>query len=205
MFTRVITAPAAYPVTLTTAKEWCRIPSVDTTQNNSLNMLIQAMTQYAEHLTGRAFVERTLETAFPCWQYCFELPNPPLLQVMSIDYTDINETAQQVASSQYEVDTVSQPGKVRLLIANSWPSLGTLFNPVRIRYRAGYAGVGSPADLTDNSYLPPQLLLWIHARVATLYHQRSHLMPAGSMATTQIPRDFADALLDPLVIGTRLF
>ena len=58
---RVITAPASYPVTRAQAKEWCRVDADDSSQDNVLDLLIGAMTNYAEHLTGRAFVERTLE------------------------------------------------------------------------------------------------------------------------------------------------
>jgi len=206
MSVEVITAPAAYPVTLATAKLWCRIPSVDTTQDVALNMLIAAATKYAEHLTGRAFVERTLELSLPCFHHEICLPYAPLLGVDAIYYTDVNEATQTFAASNYEVNTKSEPGKVRALLNTAWPSLGTTFNPVRIRYRAGYRPPGSPVDLTDTSYLPPELLEWMYARIATIYHNRSHLIAtSGPMALGEIPRDFADGMLDSLVLGTRLF
>lgn len=200
---RVVTAPAAYPVTLTEAKDWARVDSIDTSQDTSLNMLIAAMTSYAEGITGRAFVQRTLELSLPAFKRTIELPWAPLIGVDSVSYTDTDEATQTVTSTEYEVDTVSQPGLIRPLSTKFWPSIGTRFNPVKIQYRAGYLPTGSPTDLTDNSYLPGQLRLWIQARICTLYDNREQLIVGATVA--QIPRDFVDGLLDPLILGTRLF
>ena len=201
---RVVTAAAAYPCTLTEAKEWAKCYADDTSQDATINTLIAAMTSHAEHLTGRAFVERTLEQSLTGFPACFVLPWAPLLGVDSIAYTDTAEAAQIVDAADYEVDTVSQPGRVRLISTASWPSIGTRFNPVRIQYRAGYRPLGSPTDLTDNSYLPGQLRIWMQARIATLYGQREQLV-LGQQGITAIPRDFCDGLLDSLIIGSRLF
>lgn len=201
---RVITAPAANPITLAEAREWCRIDSADTTQDGSLAIIIAAMVNHAEHLTGRAFVERTLELSLDCFPRCVDLPQAPLLEVVSVKYTNTSEAEATVSASDYEVDTVTEPGRVRPVSSASWPSIGTRFNPVRIRYRAGYRPGGSPTDLTDNSYLPGQLRVWMAARICTLYDNRDQLSVANANLI-QIPRDFADGLLDPLTLGTRLF
>lgn len=200
----VITAPAAKPVTVAEAKEWCRVDSSDDSQNGTIAMIIAAMTNHAEHLTGRAFVERTLELSLDHFPRCFYLPQAPLLEVVSVKYTNTDETEATVTASDYEVDTVSEPGRVRPLSSTAWPSIGTRFNPVRIRYKAGYRPAGSPTDLTDNSYLPGEVRMWIAARICTLYDTRDQLS-VGPGNVIQIPRDFADGLLDPLVLGTRLF
>lgn len=201
---KVIQTAAAYPVTLAEAKEWCRIDPTDISQDSTINMLIAAMTEYAEHLTGRSYVERTLELSLSCFDYCIDLPWAPLLGIDSIKYTDINGAEQTVDQARYEVDTTSAPGKVRPVFGAAWPVIGYAFNPVRIQYRAGYAYPGSPIDLTDNSYLPAQLRLWIQARICTLFDTREQFT-VGNFSVNAIPRDFADGLLDALVIGTRLF
>lgn len=202
---RVVTPPAAYPCTLTEAKAWCRVRASNATQDGVLNMLIAAATAHAEHLTGRAFVERTLELNLDRWPACIELPQPPLLGVTAIGYTDSNNAAAAVSSGQYETDTVREPGRLRPVYSAYWPALGRGFNPVRITYQAGYRPAGSPIDLTDNSYLPPALRAWLEARICTLFDNRDHLVAGVSAAAVQIPRDFVDALLDPLIVGTRLF
>jgi uncharacterized phiE125 gp8 family phage protein len=200
---KVVTAPAAFPVTLTEAKEFARVDVTDTSQDGTINMLIAAMTQYAEEtITGRAFVERTLELNAERFAHCFDLPFPPLIGVDSIKYTDADGVEQTVDAATYEVDTVSLPGKVRPVYGASWPSVGPGFNPVRIQYRAGYASPGSPPDPANNAYLPAPLRTWIAARIVTLYDQRGQIMDGRDV---KIPRDFADGLLDSLLIGTRLF
>ena len=201
---KVITEPAAFPVTLAEAKEFARIDSSDTSQDGTLNILIAALVKHAENTkTGHAFVERTLEFSANCFEYCFELPYPPLIGVDSIKYTDSGGAEQTVDPLTYEADTTSEPGKVRPAYGKSWPAV-TLsgFNPVRIRYRAGYQAPGSPQDLTSNAYLPGQLRLWLAASITTLYDQRGQIMDGRFV---KIPRDFADGLLDDLVVGTRFF
>ena len=201
---KVITAPAAKPITLAEAKEYARIDSTDTSQDATLATLIAAATNHAEHLTGRAFVERTLELDLPYFERCIELPWAPLLGIDFVKYLDINGDLQTVAAADYEVDTVSQPGAVRPVSSAAWPSIGLGFNPVRIQYRAGYRPTSSPTDLTDNAYLPGELRLWLAARIVTLYDQRAQII-VGNTVVGQLPRDFADGLLDPLIIGDRLF
>ncbi|MCR4331288.1 MAG: hypothetical protein NUV34_01070 [Sulfuricaulis sp.] len=201
---KIVTAPAAYPVTRAEAKEWCRLFADDTSQDGTIDILIAAMTNFAEHVTGRAFVERTLELDMDSFGYCIELPWAPLIGIDSIAYTDINRDAQTVAVSVYEIDTVSEPGKVRPAWGQYWPSIGYGFNPVRIQYRAGYVAPGSPQDLTDNSYLPGELRTFMAARICTLYDNREQFF-VGNQQVAEIPRDFAMGLLDKLVIGTRLF
>jgi uncharacterized phiE125 gp8 family phage protein len=199
---RIVTPPAAYPVLIAEAKEWCRVDTGDTSQDNVLDLLIAAMTGYAEHLTGRAFVQRAIELNLDCFEHCITLPWAPLLAVDSVKYTDLALAEQTVASSDYEVDTVSEPGLVRPVWGAFWPAIGTAFNPVRITYRAGYAYAGSPTDYTDMSYLPPQVRMWMAARIATLFENREQLIQNNQV---EIPRDFADGVLDALLVGTRLF
>lgn len=200
---KVITAPAAYPVTLAQAKEFCRIDSTDSSQDTTLTMLIAAMTDYAEHLTGRAFVERTLQLNLNCFTHTIALPMAPLIGVDSVKYTDINGAAQTVSALDYEYDTISQPGLLRPIWGAAWPSIGYGFNPVRIQYRAGYAAPGSPQDLTDNTYLPGALRTWMAARICTMYDNRDQIFIG--VTVQPIPRDFADGLLDALILGTRFF
>ncbi len=199
---RVVTAPAVYPVTLAEARLWCKAFDDITADDSILTILIAAMTGYAEHRTGRAYVERTLELNLTGFKSCIELPWPPLIGVDSVTYVNTSEQIATVSSAEYEVDAVSEPGRLRPLATKSWPSVGTLFNPVRIQYRAGYVPAASPTDLTDNSYLPGHLRIWMQARIATLYGNREQIIDGRDV---EIPRDFADGLLDSLVVGTRFF
>lgn len=204
MKTRIITAAAAYPVTLAEAREWCRVDSDDTSQDATLNMLIAAATRRAEDITGRAFVERTMEAAMDHFKHHeIYLPWAPLIGIDSITYIDQNGNTQTLASSTYEVDTIEEPGEVRPVYGSVWPVVGYAFNAVRIRYRAGYVAPGSPQDLTDNNYLPAELRVWMQSRLATLFKTREQFVEGHIVQ--DISRDFADGLLDGLILGTRFW
>jgi uncharacterized phiE125 gp8 family phage protein len=204
----LIVAPAAYPVLLSEVKEWCRIDSQDTSQDITLNLLIAMATKTAEHLTGRCFVQRTLQLPLQWFERTIVFPLPPLIGVDKVEYTDIDGNVQTVDPSVYEIDTMNDPGKIQPKWKQFWPVLlgiGYTFNPVRITYRAGYVPPGSPQDLTDNSYLPPELRIWMQSRMASFYNNREQYVIDTRLIDVQVPRDFADGVLDGLMIGTRYF
>lgn len=206
MTIQVITAPAYYPITLAEARAWARIDADDTENNSVLTRLIRAMTGYAENLTGRSFVQRTLRLTLGGWPECFEieLPNPPLIGVDSIKYLDTDNTELTLAADQYEVHADREPALVLPSYeADPWPVTRGVRNAVRVEYRAGYAPVGSPSDeAAHQAGQPDALKLWMQARIATLYENREQIV-VGNLVTP-LPHAFADGLLDELVIGSRL-
>lgn len=199
---RVLTEPAAEPITLAQAKEWCRVDSAD--EDALLTMLIQAMREYAEDLTGRAFVQRTLELrldAFPCGP--IQIPCPPLVSVDYLQYVDSDGTVQSLDGSpnEYRYWTQREPGLLAPVWNGVWPATRSEPEAVRVGFTAGYAlGVGSPTDYTAN--IPAKLKLWMRARISTLNENRETLIMNNQI---QIPRDLYDGLLDGLIVGSRLF
>lgn len=202
MSIRVVTAPTVEPVTLAEARLWCRIDDGDTSQDAMLTLLIQAMREYAENRTGRAFVQRTLELTLPCFpdDGIIELPYPPLVSVASVKYYAYDGTLTTVDPSDYEVDTYGEPGRVQPAYLETWEGSRNVFNAVQVRYEAGYAPTGSPTDYREN--VPASLKLWMQARLATLFENREQLVNVNQV---EIPRHFADGVLDGLVVGARLF
>lgn len=195
---RVVTAPSYEPVTLAEAKAWCRVDTDDTSQDGVLNMLIQAMREYAEEFTGRAFALRTLQlrmNGFPSDE--IELPRPPLVAVTSIEYLDADGTLQNLngSPSQYQAYVYAEPGVVAPVYGGAWPATRDALDSVRITYTAGYAASGSPDTSTEA--IPAKVKLWMQARLVTLYEQREQLMRNNMV---QVPRDFVDGLLDGLRI-----
>lgn len=192
---RVVTPPAGEPVTLAEAKLWCRIDDDDTTQDAMLLLLITGMREYAEEITGRAFVQRTLQLrlrAFPDGEV--ELPHPPLRSVTSIDYTDGDGAEQNLngSPSEYTVDIYAEPGIVKPSYGSNWPTARDDVGTVRITYTCGYDSA---------SKIPAKVRLWMQARISTIFENREQLISNGMV---EIPRDFADGLLDGLRI-TRMF
>ncbi len=186
---RVVTEPEVEPVTLAEAKLWCRVDDDDTSQDAMLLLLIKAVRERAEELTGRAFAQRTLELrldAFP--DGVIELPFPPLQSVTSISHIDSSGALQTSGSpTDFQEDLTSEPGRVAPLTGTAWPSTQEVLNAVRVRYVAGYATVNA---------IPKLARLWMQARISTFYEHREQLVVGGQL--TSLPRDFVDGLLDGL-------
>jgi len=205
---RIVTPPSIFPITLKEAKAWCKVvlPDGDTREDTSFKMLLGAMARHAEHLTGRAFCERTLEYSADCFGYEVFLPQPPLIEVQAIYYSDTLDVEQIVDPAIYLVDLRSEPGRVKGASGKSWPTLGTGYNPVRYRYRAGYLPPESPPDpdSEDRSWIPEEVRLWIQQRIVTIYNNRE-VTAFGFHTTQEFPRSQHDALLDSLMLGDRRF
>lgn len=211
MTIRTLTNPPYEPVSRAQAKLWCRVDSDITDQDPVIDMLIKGVREYAENLTGRVFVQRTMQLVLPSTQWIsidgarrngFEIPFPPLISVESITYIDTDGNTQTLAASNYNVHTWRNPGLVIEDWDVTWPNYRREPDAWRINFTNGYAP-GSPPDETGyQDGLPASLKLWMQARLSTLYENRDQIIMANMM---QIPRDFADGLLDSLIIGTRMF
>jgi uncharacterized phiE125 gp8 family phage protein len=188
---RVVTAPSFEPVTLQEAKLWCRVDADDESQDATLMLLIIAMREYAEHLTGRVFAERTLELSLDSFPTSGEiaLPYPPVQSVSSVYYvaSDGSFTPMDSSPSSWQVDLYSVPPRVKALSTSTWPATQEAYGAVRIQYVAGYA---------THNLIPKTLRLWMQARISTLYEQREQLVVGQTVQS--LPRDFVDGLLDNL-------
>jgi len=203
MTLRVTSAPPTYPVSRDEAKAWCQIDDDITDQDAVIDLLIAALTEQAEHLTGRAFVQREYELLLDRFAARdIMLPHPPLLSVDSVKYYDINNALQTIDPADYEVDLYAEPGRLRPALYQTWPTTYSRFNAVQIAFTAGYAPGSPSSDAAYREAVPSLVKQWLQARIGTLYENREQLVRSGLV---RIPRDFADGLLDSLVIGSRLF
>ncbi|MCA9312663.1 MAG: head-tail connector protein, partial [Phycisphaerales bacterium] len=67
--------------------------------------------------------------------------------VTSIAYVDADGNNQTLDSAQYRVDTVSEPGRIELDTAYTWPTTDDRLNAVTITIVAGYASAAAvPAE-----------------------------------------------------------
>jgi uncharacterized phiE125 gp8 family phage protein len=128
------------PFDLDMVKAHCRI---DTDIDDALleDIYIPAARSHLEYLTRYQFGTATLLYALDAFPPCGELvlPQPPLQSVTALKYYDGNNTLQTWASSNYYVDTVSQPGRVVLAPGSSWPQTSERPNAVQVTYMAGWA------------------------------------------------------------------
>lgn len=139
------------PITLDEAKDQCYIPrsDTDTTVESLLNGMITAARKMGENRTWRTLIDSTYEyrlDEFPDGNLV--LPKPPAISVTSVEYIDSGGTTQAVASSDYRVDTDSEPARIEPV--NEWPVAGDRVNAVTITYKAGYgddSGSSVPEDI----------------------------------------------------------
>lgn len=141
MSVKLITAPTSEPVTLTEAKAQCRVDI--STDDTYIGNLITAAREWCELHDWRVYMPQTWELYLDDWPStsAIEIPKPPLQSVTSFKYTNESDVEATLDSSQYYVDTVSDPGWLVLRSAYAWPAV-TLrdANGIVIRFVAGYAG-----------------------------------------------------------------
>lgn len=205
---QVLSAPPYEPVTLDEFKRWFRIETDVTDHDIVLQLLRQAMREDAENLTHRAFVQRQYRLFLSDWPWdCYygikiDLPFPPLVSVQAFRYIDADGVLQTLDSAEYDVHDEYEPGFIIPAWQSTWPTIRRVPDALQIDFTAGYAP-GSPQN--EQGYqevLPATLKLWMAAKANTLNEFREQLL-AGMLMP--IPRNFADGLLDSLVVGTRLF
>lgn len=148
---RLASAPAIEPITLDEMKAHLRC--TDSAENDYITALIVAARAACEAETKRAFLTQTWTLTldrFPRCNGLIELPNPPLQSVLSIAYTDEDGVVQTLDESYYQVDAVSEPGRLAPAANCTWPddaSTETL-SAVIVSYRAGWTAAASvPAEI----------------------------------------------------------
>ena len=144
--------PPVEPVSLDDVKDHLRIEHNN--HDSQLLRLITASRQWVEDFTRRALIQQTWKFYLQDWPSGeeFELPYPPLQSVTSIKYTDSDDAVTTWSSTEYEVDTDAEPGRVILGYDYTWPST-TLHpkNPIEVEFVAGYDTDGnSPPEYCVN-------------------------------------------------------
>ena len=182
MALKVITAPAAEPLTLAEAKAHLRVDGID--EDGYITALIVAARQGAESITGRALMAQTLELAMDAFPGQIVIPRPPLASVTSITYVDESGVTQTLAPSAYAVNSHAQPAMVDPAYGTTWPATRSQANAVLVRYVAGYAAA---ADV------PQEIKQWMLLRIGMLFENRESV--AAGVQFSALP--FVDSLLAP--------
>ncbi len=173
MAIKIITPPAVEPISLQEAKLHSRV-NIDT-EESLIHIWIKSGRILAEKFQNRSFVKRELELTLDAWPRSpFELPRPPLINVVSIKYYDTENHEETVDAGDYFVDTDSEPGRVSLAYEKRWPT-ETILRPisgVKIRFEAGY---GATADHVPQN-VKDALLLYVTYR----YEHRAEEMDEES-------------------------
>jgi len=136
MTLRVVTPTLEEPVTVAEAKSHER---VDTDADDTLvGYLITAAREYCEVYTNRTFVTTVYDLYLDSFQTIIRVPKPRLQSVTSIKYYDSSDTEQTLDSDNYQVDTISEPGRICSVSTTTWPTTYNRLNAVTIRLTQGY-------------------------------------------------------------------
>jgi uncharacterized phiE125 gp8 family phage protein len=139
----LVTGPTAEPITLAEAKAHCRVDhSLDDAR---LAALILAAREWGQGFTHRAFLTQTWDYSLDCFPTEIRLPMSPVQSVTSVKYYDTSDVEQTLSTSAYITDLRSQTPRITTADGYSWPDVYSRYNPVTVRFVAGYAA--SAADL----------------------------------------------------------
>jgi uncharacterized phiE125 gp8 family phage protein len=136
MSLRLITAPAAYPVTTAEAKLQCRVDSSDF--DDIIDANIATATALAQTYTGRAIMDQTWELVLDDFSDAILIPRGPVQSITSVKYFDTEEVEQTLAADQYALDNVSDPAWLVRPEDVTYPTVAEGVNNVIIRFVAGY-------------------------------------------------------------------
>lgn len=186
----IVTAPTASPVTLDEAKSHLRVTYDD--DDAMIQGFIDAAVSHLDGwdgVLGRAMVEQTWEQPFGAFSDRMLLRLTPVIEVVSVGYTDRDGVSQTVQAADYELVNWGGRGEVRTVGDAVWPEVSAdVATPVSITFKAGF---GTPAEV------PWALKAAILMHVATLYEYRE------TMASSVEPTRAYEALVAPYrrVIG----
>lgn len=164
---KVVTAPAAEPVTAAQCKSQLHI-SGSASDDWLTTFAIPAARQHTELFLQRALISRQIDVFYSRFGI-LQLPHPPLIAVDSVQYLDGDDVEQTLHASVYDVDPVSEPACIYLAYGQTWPTLSYKPNPVTVRITTGY---GTATDI------PPDIIVALMMLVGHLNENREMTSPA---------------------------
>jgi uncharacterized phiE125 gp8 family phage protein len=179
---RLITPPTWEPVSTQEVINHLRIAGPDT-DNGVVSDIITTAREYVETVSRRAIPQQQWQLTMdafpgrqvddyrpPTWRYgIIRLPRAPLISIDLVEYVDPGQSTQPfvyttLASSQYQVDTNTEPGRLAPAPFVVWPATNPLaVQAVRITFTAGY---------TVASLVPARLRLAVKLLCGHLYEHR---------------------------------
>jgi len=154
----VTSAPAAEPLVRADIKNYLKVPSTVTTDDDLIDDLITEAREFVERMTSRALITQTIT------EYWDEFPTSkdreprvlfptvaPVQSVTSVSYIAEGDTPASYttwASSNYTLDAISGgrgtgPARIVKNPLIGWPDVEDYYNAVKVVYVAGYGASGS--------------------------------------------------------------
>lgn len=171
---KVTTGPASEPLTRSEVKTWLKVESDVTADDDLIDALITAARKHAEGRTGLSFLSQTIQEVFDAFpdvtpnnpKAVLRLTVSPVIAVSSISYKDGSGNTQTWGSSNYIVDTVSQPARIAPAATTNYPTTYDEINAITITYTAGWSA-------TTAAGFPSEALVAMKLWIAGKYDNRA--------------------------------
>ena len=171
MTERLITPPVATAVLLADARTAARL---DGNNDAELEAVVRAITEDAEHITGRAFITQTWRVVLDAFPDAIRLPKPPVASVVSVKYMNASGVEVTLSPADYYVDNITEPGYIVPASGKAWPATFAHLNAVTVEVTCGYG-------ISDAS-VPSSVKGYILAKVA------EHFAPLGTPKSEYLVR-----------------
>ena len=179
---KVTTEPSAEPVNVVDAKKHMRVD--DDNEHVLLQTYLVAARKSAEEFQRRKYITQSITLELPGFSNVMSLPCAPLQSVTTVKYIDTAGDQQTLASSYYDEDTVSEPGRILLAYEQTWPTARAVYNAVEIIYVVGYGATSGT--------VPEQFKVAIWQIAAHAFENREPVAFGGSLG--EIPLAGLDLL-----------
>lgn len=140
MTPKVITPPASAILTLEEIRRHLKYSPAASAheQDPILTINLEAARKFAEHYTGCALGQQTLEIALDAFPAAsIELPMGPIVSVTSVKYLDVAGVLQTLDPAAYVLNDYKVPAQIDAAFGTSWPETRDFANAVKVRYLTG--------------------------------------------------------------------
>ena len=150
---KVTTEPAIEPITVDELKLFARIDGSD--EDTLLESFITSARLHIENYLNRSLIEQTITMKMDYWSgETIEIPRPPLISITAVETLDESDTATVYSSSNYFLNTQSEPGLLILKNGVTPPQNTTRFyGGYQIRYKAGYGATAASVPKSSRDAL----------------------------------------------------
>lgn len=138
MTARLVVPPAELAVSMDAARMSARASG--TALDAEIMLKVQAITEAAEHMTGRAFVNQTWELTLDRFEPEIKLTPVGMITVEHVKFYDVDGIQRTLDPQDYRVDK-SEPGWLKPAAGKAWPAIDSrpgAVDCVEVRFVSGY-------------------------------------------------------------------
>lgn len=168
----VITPAAILPLTLDEVKNYLKIDLLEISEDDFLNLLIEAVTDYFEEYTGVTLINTTYRTYRDEFCCSFRVKKSPLSSVELIEYVNQDNNTIVVDSSVYSNTLETFYSQIYLNHNQQWPNdVGPSLQGIKIDFIVGFG--------PDASFVPTKIKIGLLQHIAMLYENRGDCVAVG--------------------------